>query len=791
MSVSHIDFISGSTQHSQDKTEQDLGLCYAYPVIDDDRKTSDVLAKNQATLRVSNDRNSSATEDGLYVSENPFTRKIIKPYQLDNVKQLDYESRPRFRGKLVEIAIREIRIHPPREPHQSNDNTTMIEIISVSILFRGRSICRANSPFNRKLFKLLIKDSEYHDLSIQVHTRHGESSVLPLPLPQRCNAKDYKVDIDFAISDSSHKIHAGIVACTISLSTYGSTHEPKESDECHLFRPSNDPNDPQNSFSLLRSQRRYSTSTKKVNYFLLEEPTLIFDIANVRATPPKLSSLDSKQPDIVVFEQPAFSLLDVSFKNLFRPNRPLRPSSSANHSRRHTIGRTILTVTLLRGVEVPVREESALVSPLLEVEWGNVLRVTSIADGPAPIWQETINFELPKQNGEQCVKFRLYDQHPVWGQQWLGEARIPLERHRNYQELERWIALSPLFSPALLFGYAQASPGHSHTRIYVLMRLEQPGNSMEANAVNALSKGVQRCLAHPYKISNIETPDDAARFVMLLSSLPIHYGPIMPRQALNVNKVDHYGRAALLATLLQAFDLQSYVLLGSSQISKWTAYVLTIEKNDVVLWDPEIGEHYKLTDSRCSLMKVSRLINHSGIWENTQRSTLPHNLKYNVTISKDWRPLVPVAPSSNSNRSVQTLELTVTAEEDTQMKESESQMEQYLRDKLSGLRSALGLTTIFNRHAVSVLRGFISDIPNDVKHQLDKRDLKQLFRAYHTHGFVLNLRQTTLDELAEQIAATRVHNITGPVEFALACHIQRYVGKTCSIWLALAILRSR
>ncbi|GAB1865197.1 Coiled-coil and C2 domain-containing protein 2A [Camponotus japonicus] len=788
MSASHIDFISGSTQRSQDKTDQDLGLCYAYPVIDDDCETSNVLVKSRGTLRVSDDGNLSATEDGLYVSENPLTSKIIKPYQLDNVKRLDYESRPRFRGKLVEIAIREIRVHSPRE-HQSNDPTEKLEIISVSILFKGRPVCRVNSPFNRQLYKLLIRDSEHHDLSIQVHTRYGESSVLPLPLPQRCKVKDYKVDIDFAIGDRSHGIHAGIVACTISLSTYGSIDEPKENSG-YLYRPSNDPNDPQNGLSLLKPQRRRPASRKKVEYFLLEDPTLIFNIADVGPAR-KSSPLESKHPDIVVTEHPAFSLLDVSFRNLFRPNRPLRPSSSAHHSRHHNVGRTILTVNVLRGVEIPVREESALVSPLLEVEWGNVVRATSVADGPAPVWQETLHLDLPRQNGEHCVKFRLYDQHPVWGQQWLGEARIPLERHRNYQELERWIALSPLFSPALLFGYAQASPGQSHTRIYVLMRLEQPGSSMEASAIDALSKGVQRCLAHPYQISGIETPDDAARLVMLLSSLPIHYGPVPPRQALNVNKVDHYGRAALLATLLQGFGLQSFVLLGSSQISKWTAYVLTTQEHDIVLWDPEIGEHYKLSDSRCTLMKVSRLINHSGIWENTQRSTLPHNLKYNVTISKDWRPIVAVTTSSNVHRSIQTLELTVTAEEDAQMQERSSQMEQYLRDKLSGLRSALGSTTIFNRHAVNVLRGFISDIPNDVKYQLDKRDLKQLFRAYHTHGFVLNLRQATLDELAEQMAATKVHNITGPVEFALVCHVQRYVGKTSSIWLALAILRNR
>lgn len=54
-------------------------------------------------------------------------------------------------------------------------------------------------------------------------------------------------------------------------------------------------------------------------------------------------------------------------------------------------------------------------------------------------------------------------------------------------------------------------------------------------------------------------------------------------------------------------------LAGSSQISRWTAFVLSIEGDDVTLWDPEIGDHYKLSDSRCSLMKVYRLINHAGV----------------------------------------------------------------------------------------------------------------------------------------------------------------------------------
>jgi len=381
--------------------------------------------------------------------------------------------------------------------------------------------------------------------------------VLPLPLPQR-SVKDYKVEIDFAISGSSGRIYDGTVVCTISLSTDGSS-EPEKSN-AYLYRPSNDPNDPQNNLSLSRPHTR-STSKKDVKYFLLMNPALVFntDVGVIR----KASSRESKPPAIVVTEHSAFSLLDVSLKNLFQASRPLRPSSSTR--RHHTIGRTILAVTILRGVEVPVREESALVTPLLEVEWGNVVHMTATAEGPAPIWQQTMHFELPRQNGEHCVKFRLYDQHPVWGQQWLGEARIPLESHRNYQELERWVALSPLFSPVLSFGYVQASPGRSHTRIYVLMKMEQPSNakSLEANAIDTLLKGIQRCLAMPYKITGVETPDDAARLTMLLPSLPMHYGPVPPRQALNVNKVDHYGRAALLATLLQGFGLQSYVLLGT------------------------------------------------------------------------------------------------------------------------------------------------------------------------------------------------------------------------------------
>lgn len=114
-----------------------------------------------------------------------------------------------------------------------------------------------------------------------------------------------------------------------------------------------------------------------------------------------------------------------------------------------------------------------------------------------------------------------------------------------------------------------------------------------------------------------------------------------------------------------------------------------------------------------------------------------------------------------------------------------------MKDKLADWRSVNGLTTIFNRHAVTILRNFISKIEPSSELQLDKRDLKQLYRAYHVHGFILNKRECTMDELAEQLHAIKIHNVTGPVEFAVACHVQPYIGKISSMWLAVIILRSR
>lgn len=152
MSSPRIDFISGSAEHSPDKSERDLSLRYACPVIDSDRETSGVLRRERREpMRDARSGDSSFAEDGLYVPENPFTDRIVKPYRLDDARPLDYATtRPRLRGRLVEIAIRDVRV---RDASQEQAAAPTLEIAAVTVLFKRRPVCKTRAPFNRELYR--------------------------------------------------------------------------------------------------------------------------------------------------------------------------------------------------------------------------------------------------------------------------------------------------------------------------------------------------------------------------------------------------------------------------------------------------------------------------------------------------------------------------------------------------------------------------------------------------------------------------------------------------------------
>lgn len=167
----------------------------------------------------------------------------------------------------------------------------------------------------------------------------------------------------------------------------------------------------------------------------------------------------------------------------------------------------------------------------------------------------------------------------------------------------------------------------------------------------------------------------------------------------------------------------------------------------------------------------------------------PATLNYETKSSKDWRT-VGRGNDGADTRSPQILELNNLLDDESE-EDLVKSIEQHFRNKISEWRGNESATTIWNRHAVTTLRGFLMKFDDLSKGQPDKRDLKQLCRAYYMHGFVLNLRHSGLEELTEQIISTKIHKTFGPVEFALACHVQRYIGNAHSLWLAIVVLRSR
>lgn len=159
----------------------------------------------------------------------------------------------------------------------------------------------------------------------------------------------------------------------------------------------------------------------------------------------------------------------------------------------------------------------------------------------------------------------------------------------------------------------------------------------------------------------------------------------------------------------------------------------------------------------------------------------------NPKLNKDWRPLT--FNIHFEDRPIQILELHTTHE--TQFSELQNQIEQQIKEKLCQLRKKLGVPTVFNRHASTILQEFLLKINSDSYVKFDKTELKPLYRAYYTHGIILKLRNMNTEDICKSLLSTKIHLSSGSVEYGLKCHLQYHLGNIYTIWLALVILKKR
>lgn len=258
------DFFCGYS-NKEKKPKNRLAICSKEAVLERNRDTSAVLTTDPPKS-MRNSKRYNYCEDGLYASsESPLTNRIVKPYPLER-KSAFSKSKENDSGKLLEITVREVNLHPNDRYLKSP------EITCVALIYKGKIICKANKPFNRKLHKLFIRNLPCPNvLEIQVQSQNNSTSTLPLPLPERC-VRNKKLEIDFAIEDHD-VIHSGTVVCSISLTLKG-MNPKRELSTSYLYAPptTDDPNDPRNSSTLMRPRK--DSHSGEVKYFLLYDPAL-------------------------------------------------------------------------------------------------------------------------------------------------------------------------------------------------------------------------------------------------------------------------------------------------------------------------------------------------------------------------------------------------------------------------------------------------------------------------------------------------------------------------------------
>lgn len=376
--------------------------------------------------------------DGFYINLKHSASNTVLGYSQDERTKLNILKKFKSYSKLIEITFHDVQLEKTQQVQIDN----ILKITTISILLEKKIICKTKYPFNRKVHKLLFhnKSLNYNDLSIQVNAQGGNYSTLPLYVP-KVDEKNMKMEIQFGINDDLGNLFSGTITYSISSSNQ---EQHSEVEQTYIYPILNDPNDPSHNIFYFRPIQQIQ---KNVKYFLLEDFALkLTDIFKKEHIQEKSQS---KSSNISVSES---NMSLMGLRNFIQRKKTFEIQEV---SRSYINKKPVLSITILRGVEVPVREESAAVEPFVEIQWGDTFRSTSPADGPAPVWHEVLSFPVLKICDQKYIDIRIFDKHPIWGMQWLGACKIPIECYGEYEEFERWVDLSPLQSPFITFGYVQ------------------------------------------------------------------------------------------------------------------------------------------------------------------------------------------------------------------------------------------------------------------------------------------------------------------------------------------------
>uniref|UniRef100_A0A8C4Y9U8 Coiled-coil and C2 domain containing 2A n=1 Tax=Gopherus evgoodei TaxID=1825980 RepID=A0A8C4Y9U8_9SAUR len=288
-----------------------------------------------------------------------------------------------------------------------------------------------------------------------------------------------------------------------------------------------------------------------------------------------------------------------------------------------------------------------------------------------------------------------------------------------------------------------------------------------------------------------------ARYVSLIPFLPdsVSFAGICDLwstsdQFLDLLAGDEEEHAVLLCNYFLSMGKKAWLIIGNAIPEGTTAYVLTWEQNQYVIWNPSNGRCYGQFDTFCPLQSVGCLISFDNIWFNIQQYDSPVRINFDISKPKLWKSFFSQSLPYPGLSSVQPEELIYQHIDKAAALELQGRIEKILKEKIMEWRPRH--LTRWNRYCTSTLRHFLpllEQFQGKAVEDDHQAELQKQLGDYRVSGFPIHMPFSEVKPLIEAVHSTGVHTIdVSNAEFALAVYIHAYPKNVLSVWIYIASL---